>query len=81
MKKKMIGIIGGIVGALVLAVGGYVSYVALQYSRIANEIPLDIYHKTQNTLVKVGEEYSISTYNIGFGAYSPDFDFLWMKVS
>ncbi len=75
MKKKIIGIIGGIVGALVIAVGGYVSYVALQYSRIDNEIPLDIYHKTQNTLVKVGEEYSISTYNIGFGAYSPDFDF------
>lgn len=75
MKKKFIWIIVGVIAAFVVVVGGYASYVALQYSRIENELPLEVYRQSNKKTIQIGEEYSISTYNIGFGAYSPDFDF------
>lgn len=54
--------------------GGYVAYVAGQYYRIEDKAKCEISGTAENT-VNTGVEYKISTYNIGFGAYSPNFTF------
>lgn len=58
----------------VLTVGGYVGYVAAQYYRIEDRFALEVSDNPQ-TKVKVGEEYRVLSYNLGFGAYSPGYSF------
>lgn len=57
-----------------MAVGGYVAYVALQYSRIADNTALAVAGQ-QAAFLQAGERYTAATYNIGFGAYNHDFSF------
>lgn len=59
---------------LILLVGGYVGYVAIQYYRIEDMQPLDVAGNAENK-VQTGGEYTALTYNAGFGAYSPEFTF------
>ena len=66
--------IGALVGSLVICAGGYVGYIILSYSRIGDK-ELKINKRSSSSLVKKGEEYSLTSYNIGFGAYSQDFTF------
>ena len=66
--------IGALVGSLVICAGGYVGYIILSYSRIGDK-ELNINKRSSSSLVKKGEEYSLTSYNIGFGAYSQDFTF------
>ncbi len=61
-------------GAFVLLVGGYVTYVAAQYYRIKDNTVLDIGGNATAT-VRIDETYGILTYNLGFGAYSPEYSF------
>lgn len=64
----------GIFGFIVLVLGGYVAYLSIQYYRIEDHKTLAVTNdKTSN--VQLNTNYSISTYNIGFGAYSQDFSF------
>lgn len=63
-----------IVLALVLVVGAYVAYLLNTYNRIADNEPVDVAGNPEATLA-VGREYSAATYNIGFGAYTPDYTF------
>ncbi len=76
--KKIIKIVNITVLALVLAfmavVGGYVAYVAIQYYRIDDNIGLQIENPRENT-VSAGAEYTLVSYNLGFGAYSPEYSF------
>lgn len=76
--KKILRIVfislAAIVGVAVLTVGGYVGYVAAQYYRIADNLELEISDNPQKT-VRIGEEYRILSYNLGFGAYSPEYSF------
>lgn len=77
MKKtlKIIGItLLAIVLVLVLAVGAYVIYVVAEYDRIPDNQSLEISGGATARLEK-GTEYTVITYNIGFGAYTPDFSF------
>lgn len=57
----------------------YFAYVMLSYKRLPDRMELEIEplpaRKDEAPLVKRGMEYSIITYNIGFGAYTPDFSF------
>ncbi len=59
---------------LVVIVGGYALYLTCQFYRIADNQTLEI---TQNkeAMLNTNQEYTITTYNIGFGAYSQDFTF------
>ena len=59
---------------LVLTVGGYVTYVLLDYDRIPDRQPLSPVGGSAET-VERGRIYSALTYNIGFAAYTPDFTF------
>lgn len=79
MKAKKIIIIVAItlacvIGAAALLVGGYVGYVAIQYYRIEDNFTLETVNGRQQK-VSLGEEYSLMTYNTGFGAYSPEYSF------
>lgn len=77
MKKtlKIIGItLLAIVLVLVLAAGAYVIYVVAEYDRIPDNQSLEIAGGATARLEK-GTEYTVVTYNIGFGAYTPDFSF------
>lgn len=76
--KKIIKIVLIVLASLILAfvaiVGGYVAYVAIQYYRIDDMQSLEV-SNAQSSAIRAGEEYSVMTYNLGFGAYSPEYTF------
>lgn len=72
--KRVLIIVGCVVGAVVVGAGGYVLYVVLSYNRIGN-VKLDIDHHATNEKAVVGKTYKALSYNIGFGAYSQDYTF------
>lgn len=59
----------------ILIVGGYVIYVAVQYYRIDDNSELEVSGTASYEKVALNVEYSLSTYNLGFGAYSPEYSF------
>ena len=63
-----------VVGVVFLTAAGYVAYVFLSYSRIKDNVPLDVTDNSDQP-AQTGQEYTIVTYNIGFGAYTADFTF------
>lgn len=75
--KTVLKIIGIILGVLLLTAAGYVVYLILSYHRIPDMQRLEISKSLQEGAekVQIGEEYTILTYNIGFGAYTPEFSF------
>ena len=60
--------------AVLVVVAGYVAYVLLTYSRIDDNLSLEVEGSAQD-VAQTGQEYTIVSYNIGFGAYTPDFTF------
>lgn len=74
-KKIILTSILGVLGALVLFVLCYVGYILLSYYRIEDNYTLTIEDGSSEEVVEVGKSYTISTYNIGFGAYSQDYTF------
>ncbi|MGN0039114.1 MAG: endonuclease [Coriobacteriales bacterium] len=60
--------------ALLLAVAGYVVYMLATYNRIPDNQQLAV-ENNQQAVLKAGEEYTALSYNIGFGAYTPEFTF------
>ena len=65
---------GGLVGLFVLTVLIYLLYVVCGYYRLEDNIVLNISNNNSVT-VSVDGEYNIMTYNVGFGAYSPEYTF------
>ena len=63
-----------IILAAVLIAGGYVAYVFISYSRIPDNQDLEV-KGSSDEVALVGEEYTIVSYNVGFGAYTADFTF------
>lgn len=57
-----------------LIVGGYFAYLQISYSRIEDMKYLDV-QNNQSSKVVIGKSYSISTFNIGFGAYGQSYSF------
>ena len=72
--KTTIKILAIAVAVVIVLVGGYIGYVAKQYYRIEDNLALSC-NNNQHAQVKTGREYTISTFNIGFGAYNHDFSF------
>lgn len=77
--KKVIKITGIILLAPVIVLAAYIIYLYASYHRIPDNQELQVEEISQNT--EAGNEltteknYSALTYNIGFGAYTPDFSF------
>ena len=63
-----------IIAFVVLVLGSYVLYLSIQYYRIEDHQKLDVANNVE-TNVSLNTNYTISTYNIGFGAYTQDFSF------
>ena len=61
-----------VLAGLVLA--GYVIYLESTYYRIDDNQVLEVSNNASD-LVKTGKTYTAVTYNIGFGAYTADYDF------
>lgn len=72
--KKWVKILLCIVAALVLAVLAYVAYVVIDYHRIGDMALTPENGQTTGALA-TGESYTVVSYNIGFGAYEPDYGF------
>lgn len=65
----------GIVGAVVIAAAaGYVIFLEVTYYRIPDNTPVEVDNNPTTTL-QIRTSYSAATYNIGFGAYTPDYTF------
>lgn len=63
-----------IIAFVVLILGSYVLYLSIQYYRIEDHQTLEITNNRENN-VELETNYKISTYNIGFGAYTHEFSF------
>lgn len=65
---------GGLAGLFVLTVVIYLLYVICGYYRIEDNVVLEIANNNTAT-VSADREYTVVTYNVGFGAYSPEYTF------
>lgn len=75
-KRLILRSLLGLLLALVVVVGCYVAYVFIDYHRIPDMQPLETAHHTEPDAVVIpGETYTAISYNIGFGAYTPDYSF------
>ena len=85
MIRKCMKVLGAVAAILVGVVAVYVIYLFTTYHRIADNLPLTVEQPakkgTDVDALAIGTEYTALTYNIGFGAYTPDFSFLWMAGS
>ncbi len=73
-KKTVLRTVCAVLGVVLLVAVGYVLYVVLRYYRVEDNQPLAVRDNVTQA-VPVGEDLSLITYNIGFGAYSPDYSF------
>lgn len=77
MKKTLKNILKAlllIAAALAAVAVIYALYVIVTYSRIDDETEIEVANNTTLTL-RDNKEYTIVTYNVGFGAYSPSYSF------
>lgn len=72
--KKVLKAVLIVLLVVVLAVGGYLAYVFIDYHRLGDNVPLEV-TANQSGQAAVGEEYRIVSWNIGFGAYESDYGF------
>lgn len=77
---KMAGRTAGVLfGTLVLVAAVYAAYLILSYKRLPDNLELSLTVAEEGEQmqqpVQTGQEYGIVTYNIGFGAYTPQFSF------
>ncbi|MCR4618295.1 MAG: endonuclease/exonuclease/phosphatase family protein [Lachnospiraceae bacterium] len=76
--KSVLKMIGIAVGALLMLFAAYFIYLFVSYERIEDRLNVGINAPLSGSnlnVAKKGTEYTITTFNIGFGAYSKDFDF------
>lgn len=66
-----------LVGVAILFALGYVGYLQISYYRIG-DTNIEIYNN-QEIYVDIDEEYTITTFNIGFGAYDREYSFFMDK--
>ncbi len=71
--KKVLKIVAIVLAAILLIVGGYLAYVFISYHRIGNA---EISPEGAASAESLGDgEHKIVSFNIGFGAYEPDYGF------
>lgn len=66
--------LASVIGAFLLIIIGYVVYVAAQYYRIEDRLALEVKNGREE-VVSLNGEYTLISYNLGFGAYSPEYSF------
>ena len=66
--------LASVIGLIIVFAGAYVGYIFASYSRLG-DMDLDVTNRATADEVALNTQYSMSTYNIGFGAYSQDYTF------
>ena len=72
--KKWLKILLCVLAALVLIAGAYVAYVFIAYHRVPDSTQLSV-RPGQTETAQVDTPYRLVSFNIGFGAYEPDYGF------
>ncbi len=73
--QKVLRVIGIVLAAIIVIVAAYVAYVFLSFKRIDDNQVLGVMQQSESEMVKTGKELTVTSYNIGFGAYSDDYTF------
>lgn len=77
--KRILKIVGIAIAVIVVVLIGYIIYLYASYHRIEDNKKLKVESRIEQSKasekLSTGKEYSALTYNIGFGAYTPDFSF------
>lgn len=73
--KKWVKIVLCVVLALVLLVAGYIAYVFISYHRLGDQTLTPVQSADAAGAVTTDTAYTVLSYNIGFGAYEPDYGF------
>lgn len=73
--RKSIKICLGILVTFLVIILAYVGYVYFSYSRIADNIPIQTVQKAKTKQAITNTEYKITTFNIGYGSYTPEYTF------
>lgn len=73
--KRMFVVLLKVVLCLVVVVCGYVGYVYIAYTRVSDNISVSRVEDIASSILSFGEEYSILTYNVGYGSYPADYTF------
>ncbi len=73
-KKTVIITVCTVLGAIIFLTLSYLLYVVIAYYRVEDNLELSVFGEASGEVV-VGEELTLVTYNIGFGAYSADYSF------
>ncbi|MBP5155832.1 MAG: endonuclease/exonuclease/phosphatase family protein [Clostridia bacterium] len=71
--KKALKIICIVLAAILVIAGGYFAYVMIAYHRIGNT-GLNV-ENAVSAKMQTGKDYTVTSYNIGFGAYESDYGF------
>lgn len=74
--RIVLRIVAVLAAVCALVIGGYLAYLQLNYHRIADYEDLELEHTPVNdAALTCDKTYTATTYNIGFGAYTPDYTF------
>ena len=73
-KHRLLKALLSIFLVLLLIVAGYAAYVFIAYNRLPDNLTLDVSGNASDS-VQTETEYSVLSFNIGFGAYEPDYSF------
>lgn len=73
--KKIVKVIAAVFCTVVILLCAYLGWLTVSDYQPLYKENLVIAHMTDKENVELDKKYSITTYNIGFGAYSQDFDF------
>ena len=75
-RSKAVKIIGIFFLLLVILIGSYILYVFTTYYRIEDDLKLDVEGKgSVSSAVSLNQELKITSWNVGFGAYTDQFSF------
>lgn len=75
IMKKKIKILFSILAAIIAIILIYVGYVYFSYSRIEDDVSIKVVQKAEHSSLTTNKEYRITTFNIGYGSYTPDYTF------
>ncbi len=74
--KRVVNFVLGFVLVFAAIIASYFGYMEYEYYRIEDNVVEEIVGVADHTEpLKLGEAYTTATYNIGFGAYTPEYTF------
>lgn len=72
---KVLTVVAIIIAVIMVISLSYIAYVFISYHRIEDNQVLGVSGKGASPTIEIGKELTVTSYNIGFGAYSEDYTF------